>query len=67
LQTAYMHGLRMEFEGGYLDTLDYLRKLEALPWAFFWDSVDFKVEKYPKALGSITVYTLSLDANWIGV
>lgn len=67
LQTAYKHGLRIEFEGGYLDTLDYLRKLEALPWAFFWDSVDYQVEEYPKGMSSITVYTLSLDENWIGV
>ncbi len=67
LQTAYLHGLRIEFEGGYLDTLDYLHKLEALPWAFFWDSVDYQVEEYPKALSSITIYTLSLDENWIGV
>ena len=67
LQMAYLHGLRIEFEGGYLDTLDYLRKLEALPWAFFWDSVDYQVEEYPKGMSSITVYTLSLDENWIGV
>jgi len=67
LQMAYLHGLRIEFEGGYLDTLDYLRKLEALPWAFFWDSIDYQVEEYPKAVSSITIYTLSLDENWIGV
>ncbi len=67
LQTAYLHGLRIEFEGGYLDTLDYLHKLEALPWAFFWDKIDYQVEEYPKALSSITIYTLSLDENWIGV
>lgn len=67
LPTAYKHGLRIEFEGGYLDTLRYLRELEALPWAFLWGSVVIKVEEYPNSAASVTVYTLSLDKNWIGV
>jgi len=67
LPTAYKHGLRIEFEGGYLDTLRYLRELESLPWAFLWGSVGVKVEEYPNSAASVTVYTLSLDKNWIGV
>ena len=64
---VYRHGIRIEFEGSYLDTLAYLRELEALPWGFLWEGMSFHVEGYPHAKGSITVYTLSLDQSWIGV
>lgn len=64
---AYRHGVRISFRGGFHDTLAYLEALEALPWKFFWDRIDYRVEDYPRARASIVVYTLSLDARWIGV
>ena len=63
----YRHGMVLEFEGGYLDALHYLRALEALRWHLFWDSVEFKVLKYPLAHYTVTVHTLSLREGWIGV
>ena len=67
LNSAYRHGLVIKFSGDYMSTLKYIRKLEGLSWGFFWDSLDFEVKEYPDATASITVYTLSLDRNWIGV
>ena len=67
LRGAYRHGIRIEFAGSYLDAVEYLKQLEELPWTFFWDAVDIEVTDYPNAFGSIVVYTLSLDASWIGV
>ncbi|HSR62367.1 MAG TPA: hypothetical protein VLN56_03070 [Gammaproteobacteria bacterium] len=67
LANAYKHGLRIEFEGDYLSTLNYLRELEALKTGFLWDSLEFRVEEYPRSHASIQVYTLSLDKNWIDV
>ncbi|MEW6352740.1 MAG: hypothetical protein AB1469_00355 [Pseudomonadota bacterium] len=64
---AYKHGLVLEFEGGYLSTYNYLKELEALPWQLFWDSLELKVEKFPKARVTITVHTLSLKEGWLGV
>lgn len=64
---VYRHGLVIEFRGSYLDTLAYLRALQALPWAFYWDSVQLDVVHYPQARVVITVHTLSLDKGWIGV
>ncbi len=64
---AYRHGFRISFKGSYLDTLAYLQALEALPWRFFWDSVDILVEEHPTATVSVVVYTLSVDRRWIGV
>ena len=63
----YKHGLQIEFMGSYLDTLAYLKALEDLPWDFYWDGLNLKVEKYPKSKVTIRVHTLSLDEDWIGV
>lgn len=66
LHSAYKHGMEIEFSGSFFPTLDYIKKLENLEWGFFWGQVNFKVEKYPKAVTKITLYTLSLDPDWIG-
>jgi MSHA biogenesis protein MshJ len=63
----YKHTMRIELEGSYQNTLDYLRALEQLPWRFHWDSVELKILEYPRAQVVITVNTLSLSEGWIGV
>lgn len=64
---VYMHGVRIKFEGGYLDMLSYLKALERLPWRLFWGGLDYEVKDYPEAYGTLDVYTLSLKEGWIGV
>jgi MSHA biogenesis protein MshJ len=67
IDNAYKHGLRIEFKGDYLTTLDYLKQLEELEWGFFWDGFDLNVVEYPDANASIEIFTLSLQEEWIGV
>ncbi|MBL1141735.1 MAG: hypothetical protein HND53_06850 [Proteobacteria bacterium] len=67
IDNAYKHGLRIEFKGDYLTTLDYLKKLEELEWGFFWDGFELNVDEYPEARTSIEIFTLSLQQEWIGV
>lgn len=62
----YRHGLELEFSGGYLDLLDYLQAVEALPWRLFWDRLEVTVEHYPTMHARLRVYTLSLEEGWIG-
>lgn len=62
---AYRHGLALELEGGYFDLLHYLRALENQP--VFWRSVDYQVKDYPKAAIRLEVFTLSFQAEWLGV
>ncbi len=64
---AWRHGLRIEFSGSYLDTLEYLKSLEQLDWKFYWESIELEVDKYPNINTAIKVYTLSLDEGWIDV
>jgi MSHA biogenesis protein MshJ len=67
MENAYKHGLRIVFNGSYMSTLEYVRKLEELDSGFLWDSLELEVKSYPQAQIALTVYTLSLDDNWIGV
>ena len=63
----HRHGFEIEFSGGYLATLRYMKSLEALPWRFFWDSVDYRVLDYPSSVVRLKLHTLSLSEDWIGV
>lgn len=67
LSPIYKHGLAITFSGNYLDTLNYLKALEALPWHFIWESIDYQVKEYPIAETTIKAYTLSFKENWLGV
>jgi MSHA biogenesis protein MshJ len=50
--------LDLAVEGGYLDVLRYLQALEAMPWKFFWQKVDFQALEYPRAVTRLRLYTL---------
>jgi MSHA biogenesis protein MshJ len=63
----YKHGVELDLSGSYLDTLYFLQALEALPWRFFWDRIEFTVEEYPRGRVKLRLYTLGLEEGWIGV
>jgi MSHA biogenesis protein MshJ len=63
----YKHGVELELTGSYLDTLYFLQQLEALPWRFFWDHVEYTVEQHPRGRLKLRLYTLGLEEGWIGV
>jgi MSHA biogenesis protein MshJ len=63
---VFRHSMRIEFEGSYLETLEYLRALEALPWAFRWDAIQIEMRDYPRAHIRLQTHTLSLENAWIG-
>lgn len=63
----HRHGFDIVFSGSYLATLRYLEALEALPWRFFWDSVNYQVVEYPESTVHLRLHTLSLSEDWIGV
>jgi MSHA biogenesis protein MshJ len=63
----YRHGLRLELEGSYQDTLDYLEKLERLPWRLSWKGIEIQMVRYPTAKVVLDLYTLSFEEDWLGV
>ena len=64
---VYKHGLQIVFDGNFFATLEYLKKLEQLKSNFIWDDIKFEVKDYPDATTTLSIYTISLDKNWIGV
>ena len=67
LGAAFKHGMQIEFRGDFFETLAYLRALEGLQQGFFWDKVKFEVQDYPDSVTTLTLYTLSLNPNWIRI
>jgi len=67
LDGPYVHRVELVIEGRYLDIMNYLHALEALPWRFYWRSLELKTTQYPVNRVSIELSTLSLDKDWIGV
>jgi MSHA biogenesis protein MshJ len=63
----FKHGVQITVRGGYLDLIRYITALEKMPEQMFWGEVSLSVEKYPDSLFTLTLYTLSLDKNWLAV
>ena len=67
MQGPYVHSLELVIDGGYLDVLRYLEKVEALPWRFYWQVLELKTGDYPKNRVRVRLNTLSMDKEWLGV
>ncbi len=63
---VYEHGLTIEFEGDFFNTLRYLRFLEGMTGSFFWDSISFNQSEWPTATVTLMIHTLSADEGFIG-
>jgi len=64
---VYEHGLVIEFEGDFFNTLKYLRFLEDITGSFFWDSISFRQLDWPNAHIILEIHTLSTNQGFIGV
>jgi len=64
---VFVHGIVLEFQGSFLDTLKYLRFLEDVSGSFFWDSISFNREEWPTARITLEIHTLSTEEGFIGV
>ena len=62
----FRHGVEIDLQGSYFETLEYLQSVEALPWKVIWQEMDYKVENYPEAIIQLKLNTLSTHAGWIG-
>jgi len=63
----YVHPVEIVIEGSYLDVLQYLHALEALPWHFYWKVLELNSGTYPMNRVRIELSTLSMDKEWLGV
>lgn len=63
----YKHGVEIRIAGSYNDLLTYLTELESMPQRIIWNHVVLSVEQYPRCVLTLTLYTLSLDKQWLVV
>jgi MSHA biogenesis protein MshJ len=61
----YRHGVQIAVRGNYLDIVNYMSALEAMPTQLFWSRAQLEVEEYPTSRLTLTLYTLSLDPKWM--
>jgi MSHA biogenesis protein MshJ len=61
----YRHGVEVTVRGNYLDMVDYMNALDAMPTRMFWGRAQLDVETYPTARLMLTLHTLSLDRQWM--
>lgn len=53
-----MEKYELVVSGQYFSILDYLKRLERQGWQFYWETLEYKVEKYPMATVTIHFHTL---------
>lgn len=65
VRTIYKHGVELRIAGRYNDLLAYLTALEKMPQRILWSKIVLTVDQYPRSVLTVTVYTLSLDKQWL--
>jgi len=63
----YKHGIKIKLSGKYFQLRNYLQQLEQLSWKFFWQDFQFEVKESPRSEVDITIYSLGLNKEFIGV
>jgi MSHA biogenesis protein MshJ len=63
----YQHTIELNLAGSYNDLLSYILALERLPQHLMWTSANVKVDKYPRTVMVLRIYTLSFDPNWLQI
>ena len=63
----YRHGMSVKFIGAYADILNYIDRMERLPWKLIWDRIHLKTDEYPRIEVEIEISTLSDSQHWVGL
>ena len=64
---VYRHGVEITVQGNYLDMVNYVTALEAMPSHVFWGKAVLNADDHAKATLSLTLFTLSLDKRWLNI
>ncbi|GAB6042850.1 hypothetical protein [Endothiovibrio diazotrophicus] len=62
----YRHTMVLTVRASYLEILNFLQRLEQLPWLFSWEQLKLEVEEYPACRVTLRAHTLSLSEEWVG-
>ncbi|MEY4590649.1 MAG: hypothetical protein RL497_2725 [Pseudomonadota bacterium] len=59
----YKQYVSLRLKGNYFQILNYLKRLEATRWRFYWEALFYRVGKHPDAQVEIRVYSLSIERH----
>lgn len=63
----YKHAINIKLKGQYFALLAFMKKIEQKEHSISWSDIDYRVDKYPNAIMSFEIYTISTDKEFIGV
>ncbi len=63
----FRHGIEIQVKGRYFDIVRFLQKIEQQNEFLLWGDIHYEVIKYPDALVTFVVSTVSTDKEFIGV
>ena len=64
---VFRHRVELVVRGDYFAVLAYVKRLESLDWQFQWDALAIETIDYPQARATLSLSTLSLAEDWVGV
>ncbi|MBC7453639.1 MAG: type II secretion system protein M [Massilia sp.] len=64
-ELLHRHEVELVVQGSYGDLVSYMAALENMQGRIFWRSAELKVDSWPDATLSLTVYTINLDKKWL--
>jgi len=63
----FRHGIEIQIEGRYFEVVNFLQRIEQQNEFLLWGDIEYMVSKYPNALVTFVVATVSPDKEFIGV
>lgn len=64
---VFRRPVEIEFTGSFHALLEYMDKLNALPWSLGWEHLQIDATDYPQVQFHLRLYTLSIDEEWLRV
>lgn len=63
---VFRHSVELKLRGSYFAVSQYVKALEDLQWRFYWDRLNYEVERYPSGVATLEVFTLSAGEGLLG-
>lgn len=63
----YIHRVRIVIESDFAGIGDYLQRTETLPQGVFWEAMRLSVPDWPTNRVELTLFSISLNEQWLGV
>lgn len=63
---VWRHGVEISVTGRYHQLREYIERIDALSYPFYWQSLHYRVEQHPEARLTIRIFALSTEKELVG-